>query len=134
MQLDPDTGTPFSGVRFQSSIWSYFLCSKRKSPVLIVKIMNFNLLFEAIFYATPTDQGDILKNVAEFQSSIWSYFLCNHFCVSVVLIVLPHFNLLFEAIFYATHIQYWNIRKGWHISIFYLKLFSMQTPFHQIFY
>ena len=62
--------------------------------------VNFNLLFEAIFYATNYRKS-IRRRMNEFQSSIWSYFLCNKKRT------LFRFSISF-------------------ISIFYLKLFSMQ--------
>ena len=64
-------------------------------------IKNFNLLFEANFYATI--MISLRKDIFEFN-----------------------FNLLFEANFYATNIQNYRFGCEWFISIFFLKLISMQ--------
>ena len=67
-----------------------------------------------------------INNGSVFQSSIWSYFLCNGCIFQLRRSGEKYFNLLFEAIFYATNILVWKWIHCLIISIFYLKLFSMQ--------
>ena len=91
-------------------------------------LLCFNLLFEAIFYATL-----FLSYSYSLDWFIISIFFLKLFSMRhnktyyVNFTVYTNFNLLFEAIFYATQYKFSSISLiHITISIFFLKLFSMR--------
>ncbi len=110
---------------FQSSLWSYILCPIPDFIVGGIEDIDFNLLYEAIFYVLEDSNWIILGNyyisiffmklysmsckLYFFKSNSWNYisiFFMKLYSMSFELgincdVVIFHFNLLYEAIFYV---------------------------------
>ncbi len=91
----------FYNIKFQSSLWSYILCPTSTYILRFESILNFNLLYEAIFYVLLS-----------------SLFYCLFF-IYISIFFMKLYSMSFSSV------NPLSIKLLSRISIFFMKLYSM---------